>query len=103
MRRIALAGCGPQVSTRPSQRATRAAGRAPVDMRIGAVGGEQVGVRDHRVRHVDVQVERSDDRRVRPDNGADPPQQLALGVVVARRRPWRRAARQKITSAPLRR
>ena len=40
-------------------------------------------VLDHRVRHVDVQVERSDDRHVRPDDGADAAQQLALGVVVA--------------------
>jgi hypothetical protein len=57
-------------------------GLGPVDMRIGAERGEQVGVRNHRVRHVDVQIKRADDRHILADHRADAAQQLALGVVV---------------------
>ena len=58
------------------------AGGAPVDMGIGAVGGNEVRRRDHRGRDVGVQVERHQDRHVRTDGVAHAGEQLALAVVV---------------------
>ena len=73
-------------STSPARVAhQRAAGAARgvghVDMRVGAVAGDDRGALDHRVGHLGVEIERDRDRHVGGDL-ADAVQQLAFAVVV---------------------
>ena len=85
---LVIIGRDPQTiagATSPSsardQRAPGALGRLPhVDVRIGAIAGDDRGVVDHRRRHVRVEVEPDGDRQSRRHR-ADAPQQLALAVV----------------------
>ena len=56
------------------------AGLPHVDVRIGAIAGDDRGVLDHRRRHVRVEIQAEGDGQPRRD-GADPPQQLPLSVV----------------------
>ena len=53
-----------------------------VDMRVGQVGDEEIGRLDHPARDVGVQVERRDDRDLRPDDCAHGGKQRALGIEV---------------------
>ena len=57
------------------------AGGGHVDVRIGAVRHQRVGLAQHAPRDVGVQVEAGDDRQLRPDDRAQPRQQLAFAVV----------------------
>ena len=58
------------------------AGLAHVDVRIGAVAGDDVGALDQRRAEVAVEVQRDRDRHLRCDL-ADPAQQLGFAVVVS--------------------
>ena len=58
-----------------------AAGVGHVDMRIGAVGDECIGVLDHFGRDIGVQVEADHQRQVAADHLADAPQHFAFAVV----------------------
>ena len=51
-----------------------------VHMRVGAVGHQRVSLAQHALGHVGVQVQADDDRQVRPNDRAQPGQQLALAV-----------------------
>jgi hypothetical protein len=57
------------------------AGRLGIDVRIGAVGRHRIGQIEHLLRHVGMQVEAGDDRQARPDQRAQPRQQLTLCIV----------------------
>jgi hypothetical protein len=57
------------------------AGLGHVDMRIGAVCDQAVGVAHHRAGHVGVQVEAGHDRHSRSDGFTNPSQNLAFAVV----------------------
>ena len=57
------------------------AGGGHVDVRIGAIGDEAVGMLDHRARDVGVQVEARDDGNAGADDLAHAREQLALAVV----------------------
>ncbi len=52
-----------------------------VDVRIGAVGDQRVGVLQHLLRDVGMQVQAGHDRNVGADHGAHPRQQLAFTIV----------------------
>lgn len=54
-------------------------------MRIGAEGDERVSHRHHERRDIAVQVEADDERNVRPDRSAHPPQQFAFAVIMVLR------------------
>ena len=58
-----------------------AAGIGHVDMRIGAIGDQRVGVFDHLGRHIGVQVEADHQRQVLADHLAHPRQNFAFAVV----------------------
>ena len=79
-------------SARTSVRPARCGRLAHVDVRVGAVAGDDGGVLDHGRRHVRVEVEPDGDGQPRRHR-ADAAQQLALAVVQRARPPSRRAAR----------
>ena len=54
-----------------------------VDMRIGAVCHQRIGLAQHAQRDVGVQVQAGNDRQRRPDDGTQARQQLTLAVVGA--------------------
>ena len=66
----------------PLEQACREApGVGHVDVRVGPVGDQCIGRRQHLLRDVGMQVEAGNDRDPRPGQRANPRQQLALGVV----------------------
>ena len=52
-----------------------------VHVRIGAIGNESVAMRDHRLRHVGMQVEAGDNGNARAHQAAHARQKLAFAVV----------------------
>ena len=58
-----------------------AAGIGHVDMRIGAVGDQCVGMLDHLRRHIGVQIEADHQRQILADHLAHPRQNFAFAVV----------------------
>ena len=75
-----ITGSTSPLSARTSVRAGALGRLAHVDVRIGAIAGDDGGVVDHRRRHVRVEVEPDGDRQPRR-HGADPPKQLPFAVV----------------------
>ena len=72
-----------------------AAGIGHVDMRIGAVGDQRVGMFDHLRRHIGVQIEADHQRQVLADHLAHAREDFAFAVVEMFGRPWRRADRDR--------
>ena len=56
-----------------------------VDVRIGPVTHQRIGVARHRGRRIGMQVERGNDRNVRPDDGTQGAEQCTLRIVLGLR------------------
>ena len=69
---------GPEAARQ--QRAGAFAGLRHVHVRVGAVGHQRVGLAQHALGHVGVQVQADDDGRLRADQGAQAADQFALAV-----------------------
>jgi hypothetical protein len=74
-----LAAAGAQAARH--QLGRQRAGVGHVDVRVGAVGHQRVGLAQHAVRDVGVQVQAGDDGQVGADQRAQPAEQLAFAVV----------------------
>ncbi len=58
-----------------------AAGIGHVDMRVGAIGNQRIGMFDHFGRHIGVQVEADDQRQIRADHFAHAGENFAFAIV----------------------